>query len=385
MASIWALTVGGGGGGGDVGVNPLAGGGGGAGGYQENVALSASPQAYTITVGAGGAINSPNVGGSSSIGSILISSGGGYGGPSGTSGGAGASGGGGGGANPSGAGGPGPGTAGQGNSGGAGFAVNNNFLQSAGGGGGASAVGVNAISGQGGNGGAGTASSISGSSVTRAGGGGGGAGNVGGTGGAGGGGNGAGSGASTAGTANTGGGGGGGKVENAIASVGGSGIVIIAYHTDGSDGVSPTSTGGTITTVGAYTIHTFTSSGTFTLVGIPPTVTTQSVSQISFNSAIGNGNITNISGELNNIRGIVYDVASHALPGNVAPGASGYAGNATESGSFGTGAFSEIIAPLSVFTTYFVRAYSHNSAGYAYGNEVSFTSAAIGSGLLSII
>jgi hypothetical protein len=42
--------------------------------------------------------------------------------------------------------------------------------------------------------------------------------------------------------------------------------VIISYATDGSDGVSTSSTGGTITTSGGQTIHTFTSSGTFTVV-----------------------------------------------------------------------------------------------------------------------
>lgn len=43
-------------------------------------------------------------------------------------------------------------------------------------------------------------------------------------------------------------------------------VVIISYATDGSDGVSPSSTGGTITTSGGQTIHTFTSSWTFTMV-----------------------------------------------------------------------------------------------------------------------
>ena len=38
---------------------------------------------------------------------------------------------------------------------------------------------------------------------------------------------------------------------------GGSGIVIVAYKTDGSMGVSTASTGGTVTTSGAYTLHTF--------------------------------------------------------------------------------------------------------------------------------
>lgn len=43
-------------------------------------------------------------------------------------------------------------------------------------------------------------------------------------------------------------------------------VVIISYNTDGSNWVSTSSTGGTITTSGWKTIHTFTSNGTFTMV-----------------------------------------------------------------------------------------------------------------------
>jgi len=60
-----------------------------------------------------------------------------------------------------------------------------------------------------------------------------------------------------------GGSGGGGDCFGINAGEGGSGIVIIAYKTDGSDGITTASTGGTITTSGLYTIHTFTASGTF--------------------------------------------------------------------------------------------------------------------------
>ena len=31
-------------------------------------------------------------------------------------------------------------------------------------------------------------------------------------------------------------------------------------------------------------------------------------------------------------------------------------------------------------TTYYVRGYAHNSAGYAYGSEVSFTTSPVGKG-----
>jgi hypothetical protein len=60
----------------------------------------------------------------------------------------------------------------------------------------------------------------------------------------------------TAGAANTGGGGGGGiSPSNSLA--GGSGVVIIRYAG------AQRGTGGTVTSSGGYTYHTFTSSGTF--------------------------------------------------------------------------------------------------------------------------
>lgn len=62
----------------------------------------------------------------------------------------------------------------------------------------------------------------------------------------------------TAGTANTGGGGGGGISTTWNGGAGGSGIVIIRYPG------SQVGTGGTVTSSGGYTYHTFTSSGTFT-------------------------------------------------------------------------------------------------------------------------
>jgi hypothetical protein len=60
------------------------------------------------------------------------------------------------------------------------------------------------------------------------------------------------------GTANTGGGGGGGGYNAVPGGAGGSGIVILRYLG------SQKGTGGTVTSSGGYTIHTFTSSGTFT-------------------------------------------------------------------------------------------------------------------------
>ncbi len=229
-------------------------GGGGAGGYRANATFAVTPQAYTITVGAGaagaasdGAVG--NNGGASTFDTITSIGGGGGGhGGNGLSGGSG----GGSGYHSSAVGGD--GTGGQGNNGGHSASANGAPDYPGGGGGGSSAVGGNASSATGGVGGAGTYNSISGASVAYAGGGAGGgpsnsAGGVGG----------GGAGSSylnannTAGEANTGGGGGSGGSTKA----GGSGIVIISFPTDGSTGVSTSSTGGDITTFGGNQIHTF--------------------------------------------------------------------------------------------------------------------------------
>lgn len=222
-------------------------GGGGAGGLIYHNTISVLNGANSIVVGSGGAIGAKGQD-SSAFGLTAFGGGnGGNGGP-GISGGSG----GGGGCCSGFAGGA--AVAGQGNAGGWGF---NSSSASGGGGGGAGSNGANGIvNSNGAAGGIGLQYSISGTATYYAGGGGGGvegASYTPGVGGLGGGGNGSrhytpiiG----TAGAANTGGGGGGGAA-------GGSGIVIIRYPG------SAKATGGTITTVGSDTVHTFTASGTF--------------------------------------------------------------------------------------------------------------------------
>ena len=167
------------------------------------------------------------------------------------------------------------GASGSGNAGGS--AGGTNPYYTAGGGGGSSGVGGNGGSSNGGNGGAGTSSSVSGSAQVYGGGGGGGCSGSGsctspGTG-QGGGGNGGNFGGSSgsAGAANTGGGGGGAGGGNGggAGGAGGSGVVVVSYPTG-----SLTATGGTITTVGSTTIHTFTSNGAFTVTQTATTSTT---------------------------------------------------------------------------------------------------------------
>jgi hypothetical protein len=250
------IVAGGGGGGGDA-----AGGGGGGGViYKTDYAINA-PSSTTVTVGAGGlagvgtnSILATN--GNDSYFGILRAIGGGAGGRYNN--------------NPGSLGGSGGGGAYTGALGGA-ATVNQGFsggiAGSSGGGGGGGAGGAG-ISGQsGGIGGIGALYSISGSPTYYAGGGGGGRFAVGAeglnNGGLGGGGRGAGSCGSNpavSGTDFTGGGGGGAPAGcQSNGAKGGTGIVIVRYYG------APRATGGTITQLNGYTIHTFTSSGNFVL------------------------------------------------------------------------------------------------------------------------
>jgi hypothetical protein len=260
--TIEYLIVAGGAGGGGGGAGDKGGGGGGAGGMLTG-SLSVSPtNNYTVTVGGGGAGGGSNSnganGGNSSFTGVTTAIGGG-GGARGGAGGPfnGLSGGSGGGATASGTPGgtPGSGTAGQGNAGGTNPSPNN-----CSGGGGKGSVGGNNSASAGGNGGSGSTWS---DGSTYAGGGGGGAYlGSGGSGGSGGGGDAKGQpnpGAGDSGTSTTGGGGGGagGRVA-ASGGNGGSGVVKIRYAG------SQRGTGGTVTSSGGYTYHTFSGSGTFT-------------------------------------------------------------------------------------------------------------------------
>jgi hypothetical protein len=256
------LLVAGGGGG--------ASGGGGAGGMTTGSTSITPGIVYTVTVGAGGAgstsgytVAGANGGNTAAFSLTAIGGGRGSIGPS-----AGASSGGSGGGASRVGDSAGSGTAGQGNAGGL-AADGLSAFTSGGGGGGAGAAGTASVNRAGAVGGIGATSTISGSSITYAGGGGGGTndstnGSGPFAGGAGGGGAGffslSSSGSSGAsGTANTGGGGGGtGSNTSTVGGAGGSGICIISYLG------AQRGTGGTVTSAGGNTIHTFTSSGTYT-------------------------------------------------------------------------------------------------------------------------
>lgn len=282
------VLIGGGGGGG---LGPLGGGGGAGGAYTGTQTLSGS---NTITIGAGGPGGVPSTGsgvgqnGSTTYLNSTQAQGGGGGGYSTTiAGSGGGCGGGGAFGTLGGAGAP-------GNRGGDGSSASG--LTAGGGGGGIGGAGQNAntpTSPGGGNGGAGLTISLGGALTPLLGGGGGGGSAVNGTGLATAGGGNAGTlannGAGSNGTANTGGGGGGGGQNNAspalaIGGTGGSGVAYIAHVTrvrssvlfSGITGTPMTlvpqtplienvASGGVVTTVGAYTYHTFTGSGTFSV------------------------------------------------------------------------------------------------------------------------
>jgi hypothetical protein len=263
----WLVVAGGGGGG------SRHGGGGGAGGFRTGTAFTVSSGAsYTVTVGAGGPGNTDagtataGTNGYDSVFSTVTSTGGGAGG--GNTFNAVSNGGSGGGGGNGTAGGAvtaitpvsGETTSIQGYAGGSAASPYNVDYWAAGGGG-AGGVGQNGNAGKAG--GNGATSAITGTTVTYACGGGGGAFQGLGAGGAGGdggssnvnGGRGQGNNAGSNGTANTGTGGGGGGASAGFN--GGSGVVIVRYPG------SQKGTGGTVTSSGGYTIHTFTGSGTF--------------------------------------------------------------------------------------------------------------------------
>jgi len=75
-----------------------------------------------------------------------------------------------------------------------------------------------------------------------------------------------------------------------------------------------------------------------------------------------NGNITATGGENADTRGFDYGYVSGA-----------YASSWTEAGSFGAEAFSRQITGFEFNRVVYFRAKAHNSAGWGYGAEQSFT------------
>ena len=99
---------------------------------------------------------------------------------------------------------------------------------------------------------------------------------------------------------------------------------------------------------------------------VVPTLTTTAVTSITLTTAVSGGNITADGGGAVTARGVCW--ATTATPT--------ITDSKTTDGT-GTGSFTSNLTGLLPATTYYVRAYATNSAGTAYGNEVSFTTTAI--------
>jgi uncharacterized protein (TIGR02145 family) len=108
----------------------------------------------------------------------------------------------------------------------------------------------------------------------------------------------------------------------------------------------------------------FTTSGNGTL----PTITTNSITNITETSATGGGNVTSGGNTSVTERGVCWSTSQNPTVTN----------SHTSNGS-GEGTFTSNITGLSVSTTYYVRAYATNSAGTAYGDQESFTTTGSGS------
>lgn len=96
-----------------------------------------------------------------------------------------------------------------------------------------------------------------------------------------------------------------------------------------------------------------------------PTVTTNTVSSITTNTATCGGNVTATGSATVTARGVCWSTSQNPTISN----------SHTTNGS-GTGSFTSSITGLTAGTTYYVRAYTTNSAGTSYGQQRSFTTTA---------
>jgi len=100
-----------------------------------------------------------------------------------------------------------------------------------------------------------------------------------------------------------------------------------------------------------------------------PSVTAHEVTEITATTAVGGGEVTDNGGATVTDRGICWSTSHNPTTGG------SHASNGTGMGSFTVG-----MTGLTPSTTYYVRAYAHNSAGTAYSDEVSFTTVAAAPG-----
>ncbi len=99
----------------------------------------------------------------------------------------------------------------------------------------------------------------------------------------------------------------------------------------------------------------------------PPTVGTDSATNIGGNSAVSGGNVSQDGGAPVLARGICYSTSANPTTLN----------STVLSGS-GTGQYTSTLQNLQHNTTYYVRAYASNAAGTSYGSEITFTTKKLG-------
>ena len=100
--------------------------------------------------------------------------------------------------------------------------------------------------------------------------------------------------------------------------------------------------------------------------GNPATLTTLAIQNITANSATSGGSITSDGGTPVTQHGICWATTQNPTTAN----------NTAVAGT-GTGSFTANLTGLAANTTYYVRAYAINTAGTAYGNQLSFTTSQI--------
>lgn len=105
---------------------------------------------------------------------------------------------------------------------------------------------------------------------------------------------------------------------------------------------------------------------TFTTEQIPdpesPIVTTADVTDITQNTAVSGGNVTDDGGASVTARGVCWSTSQNPTISD----------NHTSDGN-GTGSFTSNLTNLTANTTYYVRAYATNENGTSYGEQKSFT------------
>ena len=111
---------------------------------------------------------------------------------------------------------------------------------------------------------------------------------------------------------------------------------------------------------------------TFTTDAVVPVITTTAVINITRTAATSGGNITSDGGSAVNLSGVCWGISHNPS----------IAGAFTTDGTL-TGTFASNISGLIPGTIYYLRAYATNSAGTAYGDEVTFTTYQIGLAVLS--